>query len=169
MHAFNRGEMHTKFWQGNVNAEDHLAELGIISSIVLGRIVGTYLVRMWTGFICLRTGSIGILFERTTKLQKRERISWPAQWLLTSQERLTPWSEFWCTWKSKILSTSGTANPSLYWCSSSYFLPQTQKSTHDKNNYLRGYLFTNYLLFSVCSYTNCGYITKTSWLKRLGK
>jgi len=166
-HACKRGEMHTKFWQGNVNAEDHLAELGIISSIILGWIVGTYLVRIWTGFICLRTGSISMLFK--WKFQKKGRISWPPQWLLTSQERLTPWSEFWCTWKSRTLSTSGRVNPSLHLCSSSYFLPQTQKSTHDKNNYLRGYLFINSLLYSVWPDTNCGCITKTSWLKCLGK
>jgi len=51
------------------------------------------------------------------------------------------------SWKSRILSTSGTANPSSQWCSSSYFLPQTQQSTHDKNNYL----FINY--FTVCAET----------------
>jgi hypothetical protein len=34
-HVCKRGEMHTKFWQANVNAEDHLAELGIISIIIL--------------------------------------------------------------------------------------------------------------------------------------
>lgn len=98
-HACKRGEIHTKFWEGNVNAEDHLAELAIIPSIILRWIVGTYLVRVWTGFIWLKTGSFGMLFEWTIKLQKRERISWPPQWLLTSQERLTPWSEFWCLGK----------------------------------------------------------------------
>lgn len=76
-HASKRGEMHMKFWQGNVNAVDHLAELGIISHIILRWTVGTYPLRMWTGFICLRTGSVGMLFEWPIKLQKRERISWP--------------------------------------------------------------------------------------------
>jgi hypothetical protein len=75
-HACKRGEIHMKFWQGNVNTENHQAEMGIISCIVLKWTVGTYLVRMWTGFICVRTGSVGMLFEWTIKLQKRERISW---------------------------------------------------------------------------------------------
>lgn len=101
-HACKRGEIHTKFWEGNVNAEIHLAELGIKPSIILGWIVGTYLVRVRTGFIWLKRGSFGMLFEWTIKLQKRERISWPPQWLLTSQERLTPWSEFWCLGKAEF-------------------------------------------------------------------
>jgi len=74
MFSYKRGEMHMKFWQGNVNAENHLADLGIISHIILRWTVGTYLVRKWTGFMCLRTGSIGMVFEWTVKLQKRENF-----------------------------------------------------------------------------------------------
>jgi len=61
--TFNK--MSRKFWLENVKGPAHSEDLGIDGIIILEWILGAYVGRMWTGCICLKTGtSGGLLWTR---------------------------------------------------------------------------------------------------------
>jgi len=53
-----RGDV-TGFWWGNLRERDHLEEPGVDERITLRRIFRKWDVRAWTGWICLRIGTVG--------------------------------------------------------------------------------------------------------------
>jgi hypothetical protein len=53
-HVWERGEMHTGFWWGNMRERNHLEGLGIDGSIILKWIFKEWDGETWTGLIWLR-------------------------------------------------------------------------------------------------------------------
>jgi hypothetical protein len=51
-----RGELHTKFWWGNLMEGDHLVDPGIDGRIILRCIFKKWNWGAWTGLIWLRIG-----------------------------------------------------------------------------------------------------------------
>jgi hypothetical protein len=51
--------MHTKFWLEDLKGRDHSEEQGVDERIKLKWILERQRVKLWTGFIWLRTGASG--------------------------------------------------------------------------------------------------------------
>jgi hypothetical protein len=51
--------MDRKYWSENLKERDHSEDLGIDERIILGWILVKECEKLWTGFICLRTGTSG--------------------------------------------------------------------------------------------------------------
>jgi len=52
-------EVHTKFRSGSLKGKGHSEYLGVNGRIILERISGKKDWKMWTGCICLKTGTSG--------------------------------------------------------------------------------------------------------------
>ena len=57
-----RGEMHKRFWWGNMRAREHLENVGVDGTMILRWMLKKWVGRAWTGLIWLRIGTrIGFL------------------------------------------------------------------------------------------------------------
>lgn len=53
------GEIHTKFWWGNMKGLDQVKDLSVDEKLLLKRVSKKEVGREWSGFIWLRTGTSG--------------------------------------------------------------------------------------------------------------
>jgi hypothetical protein len=56
-HAWERREMHTKFWPENLKGRNHAGNMGIDGSLILQWNLGKYVEMLLSGFIWLRIGA----------------------------------------------------------------------------------------------------------------
>ena len=59
-----RGEMHTRFWWGNMREREHLENVVADWTMILEWKLKKWVGRAWTGLIWLRLGTCGFLRER---------------------------------------------------------------------------------------------------------
>ena len=60
--------MHKKFWQGSLKERDYFEDLGVDGTIILKRILKTWNVGEWIGFILLRVGTGATFLNTAMKL-----------------------------------------------------------------------------------------------------
>jgi hypothetical protein len=53
--------MRTKFWSGNLKETDHSEDLSVDGKVIVERIFGIFVEKVWTGCIWLRRGTSGRL------------------------------------------------------------------------------------------------------------
>ena len=58
-HVWRRGEVHTRFWWGNLRERHNLEDLGIDGRIILRWFLRKWNVGVWTGSSWLRIGTGG--------------------------------------------------------------------------------------------------------------
>jgi len=58
-HVWERCEVYTGFWWGNLRERDYMEDPGIDGRILLSWILRKWDVGVWTGLICLRIGTGG--------------------------------------------------------------------------------------------------------------